>query len=148
MAQSLRTITITPELVAKWEKEAAELQGKIDDYTTKLRLVRQRLEAIPLFLEEENPEACVGEAEAQQPRSAPSPLSLPPASYVRFILRDMNGVTTVSELRERIKESSYPSEKFGTGFSYFYTILKRMQKANEIIRENDKLWLKRRDNVE
>ena len=143
MTEPRYKITITPDLVAQWEKEAEVLQKKIDLDTANLRLLKQRLEALPLFITNEQAETLTHAPEAKREERVEIQ-ELSPPDCIRFFLRSMQGSPekpiSVTVLREEIQRSGYPKERFGKNFSYFYTILGRMQTAAEIVRDGEKIW--------
>ncbi|MGH9877812.1 MAG: hypothetical protein ACRD5H_09255 [Nitrososphaerales archaeon] len=144
MAEHQYKITITPDLVARWQKEVEELQKKIDLDTANLRLLKQRLEALPLFITDQQDETPTRTPEAgREERVEIQELS--PPDCIRFFLSSLQVSpempVSIIVLREKIQRSGYPKERFGKNFSYFYTILGRMQAAAEIVRDKDRIWL-------
>lgn len=142
MAEHRYPITITPELVVQWEQQAETLQKRIESDTANLRLLRQKLEALSLFVTNENTEETTSRAPAKKEEIPIRELS--PRDCVRYFLRTLQTTPTkpisLEALRNAITRSEYPKEKFGRNFSYFYTILGRMQESAEIVRDDDKIW--------
>lgn len=61
---------------------------------------------------------------------------LSPREIIRYWLkRTPSRFVTPSYLRSCIEDSGYDMQKFGHQHAYFYTLLGRMEKAGEIVRD-------------
>jgi hypothetical protein len=142
MADQHYPITITADLVVQWEKETEDLQKRIDADTQKLRLLKQRLDALTLFAQDDQAETSGHVPEPKRVQSVFEGMS--PPECIRFFLRSLQRSPqepiALNTLREEIQRSGYPIKRFGKNLSYFYTILGRMTKSAEIVRQGEKIW--------
>jgi hypothetical protein len=138
------SITITPDVVEKWKKEAADLSKKIKALTQKHDLLMQRINAVRWFLNEEQEDNSLFQAEhpltvaAKTSVNSVADLSVP--DVIRHFLRE--GPLSKVELKRRIKNAGYPVERFGVQGGYFYTALGRMERTGKIVTEGEKVRLK------
>ncbi len=142
MDQKLKTITITPDKISRWERETEELRAKITEDTRRLQVLTQRLEALPLFLEDRVTTGDDGQVKiVDTPKDA---LSLPPPQFIIHLLQsNAEPWMEISKLKEKIELSGYPKEKFGPAYRYLYTLIPRLAKSGKIQKDGNRVSLKR-----
>lgn len=137
MNKATKAVTITRETILQYAKEATELQSKIEEYTQRRKVVIQLLEAANLLLNEDGQQELPATKQAGE--TVPDFNVMAPREFLVFLLQTNPGPVTLSQLREKIKTSGYPAEKFGEGYRYFYTLIPRLVKSGVIQREGGKL---------
>jgi len=128
----MKDIIITAETIEAWEKEAEELQRKIDQDTRRFKFIKHRLSAVRLLVKdtegiyEENEDIGVIFEE------------LSPSNAILTVLSNSKEATmSPGELREAVTQAGYPEERWGNNFAYFYTVLNRLFEAGKIHRDAD-----------
>ncbi|MFI5340924.1 MAG: hypothetical protein ACHQ7N_13935 [Candidatus Methylomirabilales bacterium] len=142
MDQKLKTITITPDKISRWEEEADELRAKITENTRRLHVLTQRLDALPLFVEDRATTGDDGQVKSMD--ASKDALSLPPPQFIIHLVQsNPEPWMKISKLKEKIVSSGYPKEKFGPGYRYLYTLIPRLAKSGKIQKDGDRVSLKR-----
>lgn len=157
METSNFNITITSETVKSWQNELAELEKKMANDRQRQGLLLQRLHSLKFFLDESLNEDGNGTTKAMPQDDpfcdmpiAPMPFSPRPTlvemspraaigSWLKEKVEDRDEMVPISYLRECLEQAGYPMGKFGKQYSYFYTLLKRMEDSGEIIRSGEKV---------
>src|SRR5207247_7080783 len=98
------------------------------------QLLIQRINAVALYLDPpQNGHHAPSLFVEPQPGRRPIQEMSPKEIIVHWLKRYKQPIT-VKSLRDCIEESGYPLDNFGRAFSYYYTLLKRMEQSGEIIR--------------
>lgn len=140
------SLTITSESVQVWVKEMIEIASRMEADQRRFDLLSRRIEAVKVLLDAD-PTASLPMESLSVSVTTPvrTPIKeLPPVEIVLYFLKEFfpNGTTT-SHLRTHIERSGYPIQVFKKNFRYFYTILSRLEKSEKIIRDGEKIMLKK-----
>jgi hypothetical protein len=131
-------ITITPAQVEAWKKELADLTKTMAANQERYHLLIQRINAVGLYFDPpQNGRLPLLPGLTNKPITEMGPKEV----IVHWLKRYAQPVT-VKVLRDSIEESGYPLNNFGRAFSYYYTLLKRMEQSGEVIRSGDKITLR------
>jgi hypothetical protein len=131
-------ITITPAQVEAWKKEIADLTKKMAADQERYHLLIQRINSVGLYFDPpQNGHGPLLPSLTNKPITEMGPKEV----IVHWLKRYAQSVT-VKVLRDSIEESGYPMDNFGRAFSYYYTLLKRMEQSGEVIRDGEKIMLR------
>lgn len=127
-------IVITEQQIKKWQEERAELEEKILEFQNKLELISQRLGALFLFSEstEESRRFGIPTIVVKEPTATTTILN---------ILDEAARPMSPKEIRGAALKTSFPREKWGKNFGYFYTALKRLVDSDRIHKDGDRYFL-------
>jgi hypothetical protein len=140
MDQKLKTITITPEKIAKWESEAEELRKRISEDTHHLQIITQRLEALSLFVDDAGRPGQEAPVKTEANKDA---LLMSPPQFILPLLQTNPEPMTIAKLRQRVESAGYAKEKFGPGFRYLYNIISRLLRTGKVHKDGKRYMVKR-----
>jgi hypothetical protein len=131
--KAMQDIVITEENIEEWKKEAEKLDQRIKQDRMKLQLIRRQLEAVNLFRRRID-------KTFEDDESTETPFEdLSPADAILAVLsKAEEGTMSAGEIRGKVIGTGYPQERWGRGFAYFYTVLKRLVDAGTLGKEGDR----------
>ena len=111
----MKDILITAAQVEEWKNREKELEEE-------LALIRQRLNAIPLFTD--------------MPSLANPLNDLSPADAIMDIIEGTKTPMPSATILAELKKRSYPESKLGKQNAYFYSVMNRLVKRNILTKKD------------
>ena len=114
------------DLIVKIEKQFLALDARVESLRGDLKLLREIHEAKVVYLGKHSQKNLLKGAK------------LP--TLIMDILKRQNAPITRRELRDcLVEDMGVPIERLGKGAAYFYVVLNRLEKNNQIYREGDEI---------
>ena len=122
---------LTRQMIVKWEQEVADLETEITEASSKLNVVRNKLAAAKVIMDEPPPSGAAHSTAAHEPDLMGNDLSsIPFPQAILTLLREAGGKLHRARLKELLIERGVSSDRVCS--TYFYTTIMRLKDRRRV----------------